>query len=116
MSNNIIRTMTSAFRRRKPGAVPEKWERVRLHLDLEEIKDGEGFQWFVRDLGRSMTVDGIVRLEEGDEVSVIAEGPRDVLEEFLEAIRSVGNGYRPKEVHIRWSQATGQYKGFDVRY
>jgi acylphosphatase len=108
--------MKSAFRRRTSRILPGKWERVRLHLDLEEIEDGEGFQWFVRDLGRSMEVDGIVRLEEGDEVSVIAEGPRDVLEEFLETIRSVGNGYRPKEVHIRWSQATGQYRGFEARY
>ncbi len=116
MSDNIIRTMKSAFRRGRSGILPRRWERVRLHLDLEEIKDGEGFQWFVRDLGRSMEVDGIVRLEEGDEVSVVAEGPREVLEEFLETIRTVGNGYRPKEVHIRWSQATGQYKGFDVRY
>ncbi len=115
MAENIIGTMTPRVRRNSLKAL-DGWEIVRLHLDLEEIKGGEKFQWFVRDLGRSMTVNGIVRLEEGNRVYVIAEGPREVLEKFLETIRSVGNGYRPKEAHIRWSQATGQYKGFEVRY
>jgi len=88
----------------------------RLHASVRGVVHGVGFRYFVLQAARRLKLTGRVANRYDGSVEVIAEGPEGQLEILL---RELGRGPRSaivEDVEARWSQATGEYRGFEVSF
>ena len=88
----------------------------RLDAHIVGRVQGVGFRHFTTQQARRLGVDGWVRNEPDGGVRVVAEGPRDVLEQFLERLREGPAGARVQMIHQTWETASGELAGFSARY
>jgi acylphosphatase len=77
---------------------------------------GIGFRYTVKTLTRGFEVTGTVRNLEDGRVELTAEGAREELLAFLEAIRQseVGRFIRQEQTH--WSEAQNEFRGFEISH
>jgi acylphosphatase len=88
----------------------------RLHASVRGVVHGVGFRYFVLQAARSLRLTGWVANRYDGSVEVLAEGPEERLELLL---RELGEGPRSavvEGVDARWSQATGEFTGFEVSF
>ncbi len=76
---------------------------------------GVGFRFTAESIANDLGVDGWVKNLSDGRVEVAAEGDESVLEDFLERISSAFSRYI-RDVKIDWFQATGEFKGFSVKF
>lgn len=75
---------------------------------------GVGFRYTTRQVARGFEVTGWVRnLPEGG-VELVAEGDRDELEAFREAVRESGLAPCIRHESVSWSVAQGNLSGFEI--
>ena len=78
---------------------------------------GVYFRYFVRNVARKLGLRGYVRnLASGDTVEVQAEGEKLQLDRLLEQLKVGPPGAWVKGVEIDWSDYSGQFTDFSVRY
>ena len=78
---------------------------------------GVYFRYFVRNVARKLGLKGYVRnLASGDAVEVQAEGEKLHLNRLLEQLKVGPPGAWVKSVEINWSDYSGQFTDFSVRY
>ncbi len=88
----------------------------RLEIRVEGRVQGVGFRQFTVQQARRLGVDGWVRNESDGSVQIVAEGPREALEQFLERVSSGPATARVVQTRTHWMPATGDIRGFVVRY
>ncbi|MGA4645109.1 acylphosphatase [Limisphaera sp. 4302-co] len=88
--------------------------RQRMRILYSGHVQGVGFRYTTCQVARGFDVTGTVRNLPDGRVELVAEGAREELEAFREAIRrsSVGRFIRDEEV--QWSAAVGGMKGFQI--
>lgn len=90
-------------------------EKVRIHSFLKgTIRDG-GFSEAVQRVAQHMGINGRIRHLPDRRVELIAEGEKQVLEQFLEEIRYGEVAAQITDVQTSWEGATGEFSGFLVR-
>ncbi len=77
---------------------------------------GVGFRYAVKTLTNGFEVTGTVRNLPDGRVEVMAEGSRDELDAFLEAIRDSEVGRFIRQEQARWSEAKNDFRGFEVTH
>jgi len=78
---------------------------------------GVYFRYFVRNIARGLGLKGYVcNLASGDAVEVQAEGEKPQLDRLLEQIKVGPPGAWVKRVEIDWSDYSGQFTNFSIRY
>jgi len=78
---------------------------------------GVFFRYFVRNIARNLGLKGYVRnLLSGNTVEVQAEGNKQQLEKLIEQLKIGPPGAQVKEVEINWSDYSGEFTDFSVRY
>ena len=78
---------------------------------------GVYFRYFVRNVARDLGLKGYVRnLAGGDAVEVTAEGQKPQLDKLLKQLRVGSPGAWVKRVEIDWSDCTGRFDNFSIRY
>jgi acylphosphatase len=78
---------------------------------------GVYFRYFVRNIARKLGLKGYVcNLASGDAVEVQAEGEKLQLNKLLEQLKVGPPGAWVKGVEIDWSDSSGQFTDFSVRY
>ena len=78
---------------------------------------GVFFRAFVMQHATSLGLTGYVRnLSDGKAVEVRAEGEREQLEELLKHLNAGSPGARVDKLEVNWSEYTGGFSGFEVRY
>ncbi len=77
---------------------------------------GVGFRHFTMQQARRLGVDGWVRNESDGSVRVVAEGPKDALDQFLDRLKKGPSTARVESVKADRSSSTGAFSGFSVRY
>jgi acylphosphatase len=87
---------------------------VRFHATIEGRVQGVGFRYFVVDQASTLNLTGWVRNTYRDEVEVTAEGERQALEKFLQAVRSGPPSAYVTDINFEWLAATGEFKYFQV--
>lgn len=87
-----------------------------LHARVVGRVQGVGFRHFVWRQAARRGLRGWVRNEPDGAVRLVAEGRRDELEAFLEAVRRGPVAARVRTVEARWAPASGQYTDFEVRF
>lgn len=78
---------------------------------------GVYFRYFVRNVARNLSLKGCVRnLASGDAVEVQAEGEKPQLDSLLEQLKAGPPGAWVKRVEVDWSDYSGQFEDFRIRY
>ena len=92
---------------------PENVQRVRAVV--EGHVQGVGFRYFAMDQARRLGLSGWVRNLPGGAVEAEAEGPREDLLAFLEALTEGPPGSAVRRVRPEWLPASGGDYSFRVR-
>ncbi|HUT36335.1 MAG TPA: acylphosphatase [Planctomycetota bacterium] len=90
-------------------------EPVRGRVAFHGHVQGVGFRYTTRHLAASYAVSGYVRNEPDGSVELVAEGEREEVAAFVNAVSEEMAPYiRRRELH--WEAATGEFAGFGVRH
>lgn len=73
-----------------------------------------GFRYTTKTLARRFAITGRVRNLPDGRVELIAEGPRQELEEFSTAIRNEGLAGFIQAEKVDWSSAQNEFRGFEI--
>jgi acylphosphatase len=88
--------------------------RVRLQTLYSGRVQGVGFRYTVKKVASGFEIAGTVRNLADGRVELLAEGLRDELEAFREAIRESGLDHFITQEQLAWSEATGEFRGFGI--
>ena len=75
---------------------------------------GVGFRYTVKSVAMGFEASGAVRNLPDGRVELIAEGDREELEAFLQAIRESGVGHFIRKEDALWEEALGEFAGFEI--
>lgn len=89
-------------------------KRSRMHIFYSGTVQGVGFRYTVKTVAAGFEVVGIVRNLIDGRVELVGEGAREELEAFQTAIRDAGVGHFIRKEDITWSEATNEFRGFDI--
>ena len=89
--------------------------KVQAHIIFRGRVQGVGFRFTVERIAMNIGVVGWVKnLDEGN-VEIIAEAEKDVLDDFLDRIRSYFARYIRDE-EIDFTEASGKFRDFQIRF
>ena len=88
----------------------------RLHLEVHGLVQGVYYRAATRDEARRLLLTGWVRNCPDGSVELLAEGSEEQLLALLAWCRRGPPAARVDRVEATWSEASGAYAGFDVRY
>ena len=88
--------------------------RSRMRIFYSGSVQGVGFRYTARSTATGFEVAGTVRNLPDGRVELIAEGARGELEAFRVAVRESGLDHFIRNEDIAWSEATGEYRGFEI--
>ena len=75
---------------------------------------GVGFRYTVKSVATGFDVTGTVRNLPGGGVELVAEGGRDELEAFRQAIHDSGLDHFIRDEQISWAEPAGEFRGFEI--
>jgi acylphosphatase len=88
--------------------------RLRIQVLYSGRVQGVGFRYTVKSLAPGYEVTGIICNMPDGRVELIAEGAKDELEAFQQGILDSGLGSMIREAQTNWSEARGDYRGFEI--
>ena len=92
-------------------------ELASVHVLVHGRVQGVYFRDFTRREARSLGLSGYVRnLRDWKTVEVRAEGEKGKLDELIDSLRAGPPGARIENIETTWSEYTGSYDDFGVRY
>lgn len=89
---------------------------ARLSARVTGRVQGVGFRYFTRRQATRLGLTGWVRNQPDGSVELVAEGSRDALEALLAALQEGPPTSRVTRVQPYWSEASGSFSAFNVRY
>jgi acylphosphatase len=89
-------------------------ERQRLRVLYSGHVQGVGFRYSVKSLAPGFEVTGTIRNLPDGRVELQAEGEKEELRAFQQAIRDSGLGGLIKQEQESWSQASNEFRGFTI--
>ena len=95
--------------------MPENTELVRVHVWVKGRVQNVGFRAHVEFSGRQIGVTGWVRNVGYDTVEAVAEGARDKIDRFIEAMKTGPDSSRVDEAKVEWENPSGEFLKFDVK-
>ena len=90
--------------------------RARFRAVLRGRVQMVGFRAFAEGRAGSYAAVGYVRNLMTGEVEVVAEGDRDLLEQFLEDLRRGPRGAHVTDALVSWETPRGEFTDFSVRH
>ena len=75
---------------------------------------GVGFRYTVRAVATGFDVTGSVRNLPGGGVELVAEGAKDDLEAFRQAIRESGLDHFIRQEEVSWQEGRNEFRGFEI--
>jgi acylphosphatase len=88
--------------------------RKRLHVIYSGRVQGVGFRYTAKNVATGFEVTGIVRNLPDGTVELVAEGLKDELEGFQQAIRESGLGGLIERENASWQEARNEFRGFEI--
>ena len=77
---------------------------------------GVGFRYTAREVACGYEVTGSTRNLLDGRVELVAEGDEEEVKAFLDGIRASQLGGHIRHADVNWSEATGGFNGFEIRY
>ena len=75
---------------------------------------GVGFRYSVKTVSAGFELTGTVRNLPDGQVELVAEGAKDELKAFSEAIRDSGLGHFIQKEALTWAEAQNNFRGFEI--
>ena len=75
---------------------------------------GVGFRYTAKTVSTGFEVAGTVRNLPDGQVELIAEGTREELQAFSQAIRESGLGHFIQKEALTWAEAQNHFRGFEI--
>jgi acylphosphatase len=75
---------------------------------------GVGFRYTAKTVSAGFELTGTVRNLPDGQVELVAEGARDELKAFSEAIRDSGLGHFIQKEALTWAEAQNNFRGFEI--
>jgi acylphosphatase len=75
---------------------------------------GVGFRYTVKSVANGFDVTGTVRNRPDGAVELIAEGAKDELGAFRQAIRESGVDHFIRDEAVSWAEAQNEFRGFEI--
>jgi acylphosphatase len=92
-------------------------QQASLHAVVHGLVQGVNFRYFVMRRATELGLTGYVRNVFLDgTVEVVAEGMRDRLEQLLRYLEVGPRAARVKKVDVSWSEYSGEFSRFDVKF
>ncbi len=91
-------------------------QKARLHVCFSGMVQGVGFRFTVRRIAGQYEVTGFVKNLLNGDVEVAAEGDREVVESFIDAICNSSLCDYMRNIEREWEPATEEYNGFEIRF
>ena len=88
--------------------------RRRVQVDYAGRVQGVGFRYTVKSLVTGFEVTGMIRNLPDGRVELVAEGAKEELEAFQQAVRDSGLGPLIVDEQASWSEARGDFCGFEI--
>ncbi|MGD0262213.1 MAG: acylphosphatase [Verrucomicrobiota bacterium] len=88
--------------------------RKRMQVLYSGQVQGVGFRYTVRSVATGFVVTGSVRNLPGGGVELVAEGAKDELEAFRQAIRESGLDHFIWQEEVSWQEARSEFHGFEI--
>jgi len=85
-----------------------------MHIFYSGHVQGVGFRYTVKSVAAGFEIVGTVRNLIDGRVELVGEGQREELESFRNAIREAGLEHFIRNEEIRWGEATGEFRGFEI--
>ena len=88
--------------------------RHRVQVFYSGHVQGVGFRYTVKSVARGFEVTGTVKNLADGRVELVAEGTREELEAFQQAIRESEAGSFIRDERLSWQPANGGLRGFEI--
>ncbi len=88
--------------------------RSRVQIFYSGTVQGVGFRYAVKRLAGGFDVTGTVRNLPDGRVELAAEGPKDELGAFIQAIRASELGHFIRKEEVSWAEPQGGLRGFEI--
>jgi acylphosphatase len=88
--------------------------RCRLSVFYSGTVQGVGFRYTVRAMAAGYEVAGTVRNLPDGRVELVAEGCKDELSAFQQAIRESELGHFIRREEVIWAEPAGGFRGFEI--
>lgn len=88
--------------------------RKRIHIFYAGNVQGVGFRYTAKTVATGFEVAGTVRNLSDGRVELIAEGAKEELEAFRQAIRDSGLDHFIEKETVAWSDAQSGFRGFEI--
>lgn len=75
---------------------------------------GVGFRYTVKSVATGFEVTGLVRNLADGRVHLVAEGAREELEGFRQAIREAGLEHFIRDEIVNWAESQNEFRGFEI--
>lgn len=87
----------------------------RVRLVFRGTVQGVGFRYTSESIASFLNVKGWVRNVPGGEVELVVEQKEDILKDFIRRLEDEFGGYI-NDRYVDWSQATGEFSDFRIRF
>ena len=88
--------------------------RRRMQVFYSGRVQGVGFRYTVKSVANGFEVTGTVRNLADGRVELIAEGSKDELDGFRQAIRESGLEHFIEKDDVSWADAKNEFRGFEI--
>ena len=88
----------------------------RVHLIISGDVQGVGYRFTAIEVARDLRLVGWIRNNQDGSVEIVAEGPKETLENLITWAKKGPALARVEDVKMGWEKATGEFDSFDVRY
>jgi acylphosphatase len=98
-------------------ALPEQADamnRCCLRIFYTGKVQGVGFRYTVKTVAAGFEVTGTVQNLADGRVELVAEGTKDELNAFQQAIRESGLGHFIRKEDVQWEAEQGNFRGFEI--
>jgi acylphosphatase len=85
-----------------------------MHIFYSGRVQGVGFRFTVKSVVAGFEVVGTIRNLIDGRVELVAEGAREELDAFRQAIGESGLEHFIRNEELSWSEATGEFRGFEI--
>lgn len=89
---------------------------ARIHVLVSGKVQGVFFRANTRHVASQMGLKGYVKNLQDGSVEVVAEGRKNVLDDFIEFCKKGPKGSEIENVDVRWDKPKNEFKAFDVRF
>ena len=89
---------------------------ARVTAIVTGMVQGVNFRWFTQRRASELGLVGYVRNRPDSSVEFVAEGPRDLLDRLLDAVRVGPASAVVENVEVAWDTGTGEFRRFEIRF